>query len=298
MEQIRYNEKTDFPGGEKKPSAYVFVTNHAFHSNLTAPDSGMQLLATGFHIPGFGPDAPHSSYKGVLETRARHSEMFALMKSMQTHYEIPSTFDGEMPQLAFQDPSLACRGCNSDAPYLVPLRGRTGDVPGRLYEAVVQEEQKQVVGCYQLASGITILAKCPISDAELAAYRAYPDTFFGEVRQPTRHAKTLVDWCDFFSPRGFGALVESRRSAPEAVADDGTLTKLAGGLYAYPKETVFGKAPAKDDKLVGTFLKDRRFLLATPNAYNSLGVGTTQLFDKTVVYNHKRHGNFSLGGRI
>ena len=78
---------------------------------------------------------------------------------------------------------------------------------------------------------------------------------------------------------------------------DETLTKLAGGLYAYPKETAFGKAPAEDDKLVGTFLKDRRFLLASPNAYNSLGVGTTQLYDKTVVYNHKRHGNFSLGGR-
>ena len=75
------------------------------------------------------------------------------------------------------------------------------------------------------------------------------------------------------------------------------LTKLAGGLYAYPKQTVFGKAPAEDDKLVEAFLKDDRFLLASPNAYNSLGVGTTQLYDKTVVYNHKRHGDFQLGGR-
>jgi hypothetical protein len=79
--------------------------------------------------------------------------------------------------------------------------------------------------------------------------------------------------------------------------DDGTLTKLAPGLYSYPKATVFGKAPAEDDKLVETFLKDRRFLLASPNAFNMLGVGTTQLYDKVVVYNHKRHGNFSLGGR-
>ena len=79
--------------------------------------------------------------------------------------------------------------------------------------------------------------------------------------------------------------------------DEGTLTKLAGGLYAYPKETVFGKAPADDDKLVETFLKDSRYLLASPNVYNSLGVGTTQLYDKTVVYNHKRHGDFMLGGR-
>jgi hypothetical protein len=79
--------------------------------------------------------------------------------------------------------------------------------------------------------------------------------------------------------------------------NDGTLTKLASGVYAYPKPTAFGKAPAEDDKLVKTFLKDDRFLLASPNAYNGLGVGTTQLYDKTVVYNHKRHGHFSLGGR-
>jgi hypothetical protein len=81
------------------------------------------------------------------------------------------------------------------------------------------------------------------------------------------------------------------------LVSDGTLTKLAGGLYLYPKKTVFGKAPAEDAALVKCFLKDNRFLLASPNAYNSLGVGTTQLYDKTVVYNHKRHGDFTLGGR-
>jgi hypothetical protein len=77
----------------------------------------------------------------------------------------------------------------------------------------------------------------------------------------------------------------------------GTLTKLRTGVYLFPKHTAFGKAPAQDEKLVETFLRDHRFLLASPNAYNALGVGTTQLYDKTVVYNHKRHGEFSLGGR-
>jgi hypothetical protein len=86
------------------------------------------------------------------------------------------------------------------------------------------------------------------------------------------------------------------RHLQELVAD-GTLTRLAPGLYVFPKETVFGKAPPEDDKLVGTFLNDDRFLVASPNAYNSLGVGTTQLYDWTVVYNHKRHGDFVLGGR-
>ena len=81
------------------------------------------------------------------------------------------------------------------------------------------------------------------------------------------------------------------------LVERGALTSSAGGLYAYPKETAFGPAPASDKDVVGAFLKDDRFLLASPNAYNSLGVGTTQLYDKTVVYNHKRHGDFQLGGR-
>ena len=81
------------------------------------------------------------------------------------------------------------------------------------------------------------------------------------------------------------------------LVESGTLKKLSGGLYAYPKETAFGPAPASDKDVVGAFLKNDPFLLASPNAYNSLGVGTTQLYDKTVVYNHKRHGEFQLGGR-
>ena len=81
------------------------------------------------------------------------------------------------------------------------------------------------------------------------------------------------------------------------LVESGTLKKLSGGLYVYPKETAFGPAPASDKDVVGAFLKDDTFLLASPNAYNSLGVGTTQLYDMTVVYNHKRHGDFQLGGR-
>lgn len=81
------------------------------------------------------------------------------------------------------------------------------------------------------------------------------------------------------------------------LVESGALKKLSGGLYAYPKETAFGPAPPSDKEVVGAFLKDDPFLLASPNAYNSLGVGTTQLYDKTVVYNHKRHGEFQLGNR-
>ena len=78
---------------------------------------------------------------------------------------------------------------------------------------------------------------------------------------------------------------------------EGTLQKMSQGVYYYPKETVFGSAPPDEATLVRTFLKDDEFLITSPNMYNTLEVGTTQLYNKRVVYNHKRHGEFELGGR-
>lgn len=68
-------------------------------------------------------------------------------------------------------------------------------------------------------------------------------------------------------------------------------------LHLAPKQTVFGEAPPDDETLVESFLKDKRFLIYSPNHYNMLGVGTTQLYNETIVYNHKRHGRFKLGQR-
>lgn len=79
--------------------------------------------------------------------------------------------------------------------------------------------------------------------------------------------------------------------------DEGRLEKVGPGLYMAPRKTRFGSAPASPEKLVETFLRDDRFLMVSPNAYNSLGLGTTQLYNEPVVYNRKRHGHFKLDGR-
>jgi hypothetical protein len=77
----------------------------------------------------------------------------------------------------------------------------------------------------------------------------------------------------------------------------GNLTKLAQGLYYAPRSSAFGVLPPADDELVAAFLRDKDFLLFSPSAYNSAGLGTTQLYNRTLVYNHKRHGVFKLGNR-
>lgn len=82
------------------------------------------------------------------------------------------------------------------------------------------------------------------------------------------------------------------------LVDEGRLEKASAGVYMAPRKTKFGAAPAKSEKLVQSFLRDDRFLMVSPSAFNSLGVGTTQLHNVPVVYNRKRHGRFKLDGRF
>jgi len=76
----------------------------------------------------------------------------------------------------------------------------------------------------------------------------------------------------------------------------GILKKLGQGLYYVPKKSKFGLVPPDDKELVKRFLMDESFLLLSPNAYNSLGLGATQLYNTTWVYNLKRRGEFKFNG--
>ena len=83
----------------------------------------------------------------------------------------------------------------------------------------------------------------------------------------------------------------------KALTAEGTLKKLQNGLYYCPKKFEFGEAPADENELVRAFLRTDHYVLTSPNVYNMLGLGTAQLYDFRVVYNQKRHGEFTLGGQ-
>ena len=81
------------------------------------------------------------------------------------------------------------------------------------------------------------------------------------------------------------------------LVQQGILEKIGAGLYYRPANSRFGALPPNDEALVERFLKDKNFLLYSWNQYNALGLGLTQLYNRVVVYNHKRHGVFKFGGR-
>ena len=78
---------------------------------------------------------------------------------------------------------------------------------------------------------------------------------------------------------------------------EGRLKKLSHGLYSSPKETEFGEAPPEEFSLLKTFLKDDHFVVYGLSLFNTLQLGTTQMYNERIVFNRKRVGEFTLGKR-
>ena len=78
---------------------------------------------------------------------------------------------------------------------------------------------------------------------------------------------------------------------------NGEVLKLAGGLYYCPHKNAFGLTPPKEREVVQAFLKTDDFLLTSYNYFNQFGLGLTQVYNTTLVYNHKRTGEYLLGGK-
>jgi hypothetical protein len=118
--------------------------------------------------------------------------MFKLMESLRVHYEIPSTFDGEIPEFAFRNPGTRLK---IGQKYIVP--DEQNEVLGKLVDAAVVEGEKAIYGVYQLDDGRNIIASCPITEEELLVYRKYPDTFFGIYKPNGRKIVDPLDMFDF-----------------------------------------------------------------------------------------------------
>jgi hypothetical protein len=135
----------------------------------------------GFKIPDFKVEARFASLREALNNREKHFEILSLIKTL-AQTQIPSTFDGDNPDLVFGD--VAGR-LKVGQRYAIP-DGKGGEVVGELLHGCVMEDKKVAFCVYKLANGQNIIGQDPLSEAEMAAYRRHPDTFFGVVKRGAR----------------------------------------------------------------------------------------------------------------
>jgi hypothetical protein len=181
IETLKKKESSMSIQGKPSPPAYVVLTNHPYAYNLEKSDFHRAVVAEGFKIPEFSHKASFGSVREARKARDRHSDMFTLMDSIRVHYEIPATFDGEIPQFAFGEVSDRLK---IGQLYCVPDQDGN-EVTGELVDATVLEGERVAYGIYKLMGGRQIIVTTPLADQELAAYRRHPDSFFGVVKADT-----------------------------------------------------------------------------------------------------------------
>lgn len=122
-----------------------------------------------------------------------------VFESMRKHHDIPSTFSGEMPETYFQRPTERLAPLKVGSCYLVPDE-KGNEVLAELENATVIESESKAYGvCRRLDNNFRVIIIFPLSEQEVAAYRKYPETFFGTVDSNAgRKCENIFDWYDFF----------------------------------------------------------------------------------------------------
>ena len=193
-EQLEACEKEITIDGQPAPEAYVFVTNRSFLHDLDGT-AGVDLwTAGGFRIGDFPPGKNAGTMLDMVEARDRHIEMHWLLKALQAHREIPTTFDDRLPEELFGDvPDVRLEIGQT---YAVP-DADGNEVAGVLEDAIVIEPKKLAYGTYRLEDGRRLMVTAPLSDDELAVYKRSPETFFGELKHVGKGIKEPLEAYDF-----------------------------------------------------------------------------------------------------
>jgi hypothetical protein len=179
--------------GEPRPAAYVFVTNTPWELCLDAPAPGCVVVAEGFQIPEFKRDSVAPSLRHLINAREAHIEMHRLIRSLEDHMEIPSTFDGEMPAYAF-DPRRK-RILIGQRYWVKDTDGV--DKPAVVTSAAVLEREKIAHLGMSFENGQAAIYSAPLDEEELEAWKRHPDTCFGVVGQRKSAANTPLEFYDF-----------------------------------------------------------------------------------------------------
>lgn len=177
IHEIDQAEATLQLDGKPAPPAYLFVTNQPYHYNAASILGAPVILALGFKVNDFQSRKP-VSFRDVVMSRRSHPEMHELLQSIKTHTEPPVTFDGQAPEIAFASEPIHPLLVGND--YLIPTEDGK-EVVGRLESATMIESQKLIYGVYNCRDGVHRINTNPATDAEVAAWRRHPETFFGKV---------------------------------------------------------------------------------------------------------------------
>ena len=182
-------QRESLPKGE---TAYVFITNIAYHRCLDGPAT-MCALPFGMGISDFNRTGAYRLSEIYRRDRL-HQDAFRVAESL-SGLQLPTTFDGALAATALLgQPSPVVIG----EKYCFERAGPDGkDLVAEVTSAIVDEKAMCVVVAVAADGGGNYILKEPISEAQLSDYKAHPDAYFGKVVRPPKMANTPYELFQF-----------------------------------------------------------------------------------------------------
>lgn len=183
INQIRLLEGQ--PNAAALPMALIVVSNFSEQGQLEVVPQGLGAILEGFKTKHYRQGTKVLLSTAIAE-REKNPEIESLWRSLQEHDEVPTTFDGSLPMV---DESQRL------------LIGRAYELPdseiGILEEATVVEQWSKAAGILRMTNGKRSIVYFDLTDAELAAWKRHPETFFGELRPHHPPVKEPIDLYEF-----------------------------------------------------------------------------------------------------
>jgi hypothetical protein len=173
-------------------TAYLMVTNLPFHRELNRP------VATAICPFGLGlPDFNRPGYYRLAETyrcNKRHIDALKIAEALATYSQLPSTFDGRLPSEAFEG---GRERIAIGQTYFFDSVGEKGVVATVTCASVWEANKQVVIGVTAEGGGSYLLAE-PMTDEQLAEYKAYPEAYFGKILPVSKKIATPYELFEFW----------------------------------------------------------------------------------------------------
>jgi hypothetical protein len=194
-------------------SAYVFVTNMAFHRHLDDIQIGVAALAHGLNVPDFGKPGMRRVSEMYREKK-KHADAYRVMEALRGYPSLPLTFDGSLPSEAFSEERNRV---------LIGERYFFSDIgEGVIAEvttATVSESEKKAYIAVRTDDNRSMILVQNMSDQEMAEYAAHKDAYFGVVQRAPRKAGDAYDMFEFlldsYSETPRARLLDMLKGAPD-----------------------------------------------------------------------------------
>lgn len=163
--------------------AYVFVTSTPFHLDLAAP-AGLAVAAWGVGMPDFNRSG-FARLADRWKQEQNHLDAFDVAAAWSKYLQLPATFDGRLPSESF--------GRESNRIIIGETYAFATGV-ATVSTACVSEPEKMIY----VGTTDGQLLRQPMTEADLADYRAHPEGYFGRVQPPGKKVEHPYELFQFF----------------------------------------------------------------------------------------------------